>query len=159
MEEDENYLQIIPYIVVKYIDIRGTPNIFTYRRLKGSGEARLHSKYSIGIGGHINPGSSFDIPYAYMFSEAMREIEEELTTENPSIKNLSLLLDKNYLIYIEDTPVDRVHLGVMMQYNAPSHLIWSKEVDKIEGSLKSLDNLKNGTFDFENWSKKVLQCI
>ena len=42
--------QIIPYTLVT----RGE-EILLLQRTKGGGEARLHNKLSIGVGGHVNP--------------------------------------------------------------------------------------------------------
>jgi len=48
-ETDPNYLQIIPYVIIK--DRYGY--IFSYRRGSGGGEERLLKKCSIGFGGHV----------------------------------------------------------------------------------------------------------
>jgi len=50
-EEDPTYRQIIPYALVRY---RG--RYLLMRRTQGGGEARLHNRYTLGVGGHINPG-------------------------------------------------------------------------------------------------------
>ncbi|PIZ35880.1 MAG: hypothetical protein COY38_01505, partial [Candidatus Aenigmarchaeota archaeon CG_4_10_14_0_8_um_filter_37_24] len=49
-EQDESMKQIIPYIAFKHND-----KYFVYKRLPQSEEERLREKYSLGIGGHINP--------------------------------------------------------------------------------------------------------
>jgi len=48
-EEDPSFKQIIPYAIFRYQD-----RFLHYVRGGGSGEKRLASKGSIGIGGHIN---------------------------------------------------------------------------------------------------------
>ncbi len=53
IEDDPGLQQIIPYCVVHH------PHDDTYlltRRLRRSSEKRLHHLYSLGIGGHVNPG-------------------------------------------------------------------------------------------------------
>ena len=54
MEQDPSYKQLIPYCIFQYTDPQGGMHLFQYTRGKGQGEARLHSKRSIGIGGHIS---------------------------------------------------------------------------------------------------------
>ena len=56
IEEDESWLQIIPYM---YIYDQERDKVFVYSRSVKGGEARLHGKASIGIGGHINEKDCF----------------------------------------------------------------------------------------------------
>ena len=53
MEEDASFKQLIPYVLFRFTDDEGTVQLFQYTRGKGQGEKRLHSKRSVGIGGHI----------------------------------------------------------------------------------------------------------
>ena len=48
MEQDPSYRQIIPYVAVTRGD-----EVFATRRLDKGGEARLHGRLSLGVGGHI----------------------------------------------------------------------------------------------------------
>src|SRR5689334_11196711 len=54
MEIDPSFKQLIPYCIFRYRDPQSGPLIFQYTRGKGQGEGRLHSKRSVGIGGHIS---------------------------------------------------------------------------------------------------------
>src|SRR2546422_11719117 len=72
VEEDPSFKQIIPYLLVRH---RG--RLFLVQRSTEGGETRLHGKYSIGVGGHINRGGvegAQDVLDAGM----KREMEEEL---------------------------------------------------------------------------------
>ena len=51
VEVDRSWKQVIPYLV-----LRDDERYFLMRRTKAGGDARLHDRYSIGIGGHLNPG-------------------------------------------------------------------------------------------------------
>src|SRR4051795_4496358 len=51
MEVDPSFKQIIPYLV-----LRDGERYFLMRRTKAGGDARLHDRWSIGVGGHLNPG-------------------------------------------------------------------------------------------------------
>lgn len=54
-ERDPELKQLIPYILFVCEDSStGRPNVFAYRRGDGQGETRLRSKWSVGVGGHIN---------------------------------------------------------------------------------------------------------
>ena len=55
-ETDQRYLQILPYVVMRREDGR----ILTYRRGKSGTEKKLHDRYSIGLGGHIDEGIDYD---------------------------------------------------------------------------------------------------
>ena len=72
MEQDPTFKQLIPYCV-----FRCNGEVFYYQRGTAQGEARLHAKRSVGVGGHV---STLDMdgeltPYL----EGMkREIEEEV---------------------------------------------------------------------------------
>src|SRR3989449_7584231 len=72
VEEDPSFKQIIPYLLVRH---RG--RLFLVQRSTEGGETRLHGKYSIGVGGHINRG---DVEGAQDGSGGgvKREMEEEL---------------------------------------------------------------------------------
>ena len=54
MEQDPTFKQLIPYVIFRHRDQAGRVSLFQYTRGKGQGEARLHAKRSIGIGGHIS---------------------------------------------------------------------------------------------------------
>jgi predicted NUDIX family phosphoesterase len=53
-ERDPEFKQLIPYCIFRFTDAQGVPHLFQYTRGKGQGENRLHSKRSIGVGGHIS---------------------------------------------------------------------------------------------------------
>lgn len=54
-ERDPEFKQLIPYILFVCEDsATGRPSVFAYRRGDGQGETRLRSKWSVGVGGHIN---------------------------------------------------------------------------------------------------------
>src|SRR5947207_2131869 len=54
MEENPDFKQLIPYVIFRYQDSAGQVQLFQYTRGKGMGESRLHSKRSVGVGGHIS---------------------------------------------------------------------------------------------------------
>jgi len=73
-EDDPSHKQLIPYCLFKYED-----KILHYLRGKSGGEARLHAKGSIGVGGHINPIDTSDAGGETTYRAGVeREIDEEL---------------------------------------------------------------------------------
>src|SRR5687768_5488416 len=60
MEQDSSFKQLIPYVLFRYADSEGVEHLFQYTRGGGQGEARLHAKRSVGIGGHISAEDGVD---------------------------------------------------------------------------------------------------
>jgi predicted NUDIX family phosphoesterase len=54
VEKDPSFKQLIPYVIFRHTDKQQRHTVFQYTRGKGMGEGRLHSKHSVGIGGHID---------------------------------------------------------------------------------------------------------
>ena len=156
-EKDEDFLQIIPYCVVyRFTMSMAEPSIFLYQRLKGGSEARLHTKYSIGIGGHIDETrDGADITSSTLVKSALAEVREEIGDKYiypPSVTS------RPFLIYDGSNEVGRVHLGVLMKALSRSDHIEPLEVNKISGRMVSLGNiLKNHAANLENWSTKAVE--
>src|SRR5512140_2810147 len=94
-EEDPTHKQVIPYLV-----LRDGERWFLMRRTKGGGDARLHDLWSIGVGGHLNPGDG-DVE-----GGLRREWAEELVAGFvPEFVPVGLLND-------DTTAVGAVHLGI-----------------------------------------------
>lgn len=104
-ENDTNYLQLIPYIMVCHRN-----KVLMYRRGRKSGEGRLVDMLSAGFGGHIDELPSAGESFKDLIArEAVRELKEELGI----VVNLTGSdVDKATLIYTDATEVDEVHLGL-----------------------------------------------
>lgn len=116
VEDDPNWLQLIVYAVIRDSDGR----VLMYNRGNKGGEERLHDKWSIGIGGHVNASDVVEndnvLPREYaeycgLIGRAVnRELNEEL-----------IWLPTKYLMYtiahiaMNDTPVNSVHFGVVLE--------------------------------------------
>src|SRR6185369_13985532 len=70
MERDPSFKQVIPYLV-----LRDGPRYFLMRRTTAGRDERLHGRYSIGIGGHLNPGDGG------LLGGLVREWNEELVAD------------------------------------------------------------------------------
>ena len=117
-EDDPTHKQIIPYAIFKHGD-----KFLKYLRGKKSGEQRLASKSSIGIGGHINQDdfNSSSLEKDTYLTGIEREINEELII-NCDYNNLPIAL-----INDDSNDVGQVHLGVV-------HL-FDLESDQVEACL------------------------
>ncbi|MGH2356937.1 MAG: NUDIX domain-containing protein, partial [Candidatus Limnocylindria bacterium] len=56
-ETDPTFKQVIPYVLVRDGDL-----VFLMERTDAGGDARLHRKASIGVGGHLNPVDAEEEP-------------------------------------------------------------------------------------------------
>lgn len=158
-EKDENFLQIIPYsIVFRFTTRMNEPSIFLYQRLKGGSEARLHAKYSVGIGGHIDEERDHhDCGMESLKRGAYYELKEEVGISSVYPPTIAT---KEFLIYDPTNEVGRVHLGVLMKAWARTDDVQPQEVNKIAGGMISLSRIEGDSKineNLENWSKKALE--
>lgn len=159
MEEDKNYKQVIPSMIIKQDD-----KYFTYTRLEGGGESRLHGKSSITIGGHANDVEDYWNFEHLMAVNAKRELEEEVYVLDENGKEIDdhLRLTKNMsvkgLIYNSLTDVDAVHIGLLTMIEIPED--WNvevKETDVLEGQFRTVKEIKE--LELENWTKSALEVL
>ena len=159
MEKDKNFKQVIPSMIIKRGD-----EYFTYTRLEGGGESRLHGKSSITIGGHANDVEDYWNFEHLMAVNAKRELEEEVYVLDENGKEIDnhLRLTKNMsikgLIYNEKTDVDAVHIGLLTMIEIPED--WNvevKETDVLEGKFRTVEEIKE--LELENWTKSALEVL
>lgn len=146
MELDPSYKQLIPYCIFQFED-----KVFHYRRGKGQGEARLHSKRSIGIGGHI---SAEDHAQPNAYEEGMRrEIAEEVFLES------GVRAECIGLINDDQTEVGQVHLGVVHRFHLDSPKVRPREESIMETGFAAPKDLKGQLSEFETWSQICLEYL
>lgn len=151
MEQDPSFKQLIPYVVFRYTTPEGGVQLFQYTRGKGQGEERLHSKRSIGIGGHI---SSDDQSALSVYDEGMRrELAEEVRIETPYRASLAGLINDDL------TEVGKVHLGVVHIFDVEQTNIFPREDEIIEAGFRPLAELLRDREQFESWSKICLESL
>jgi predicted NUDIX family phosphoesterase len=142
VEDDPSYQQIIPYLVFRHGD-----RYLLTRRLKASSEKRLRQLYSLGVGGHINPG---DLEHGDPISDGLkREWEEEVEYAGAFESTLLGLIND------DSSPVSRVHLGVVFLIDGDSPDIRIRETDKLSGELLTLDEMRIYYLAMESWSQVV----
>ncbi|GAY78754.1 hypothetical protein [Sporolactobacillus inulinus] len=152
-EENPQFKQPIPYAVLKKGD-----HYFTYRRLGGGGEQRLHGKLSIGVGGHMNR-----VEHAADFEQVLkqnldREINEELLVQSAEPAEYHTI----GLINDDQTEVGKVHIGVLVAISLPDDAeVTVREKDKLEGSWKTLQELSDPhrLERMESWSGFAIKTL
>lgn len=158
-ECDPTFKQVIPYVVLR----RGN-EFFRYQRTKKGGESRLHDRWSVGVGGHINPGDSVIdddgtiLPAHTIYDLAMwRELEEEVSIK---CDNESLYLPPVALLYDPSDEVGRVHFGIVHILNVGFHRkLEFHDPALANGQFTGRFDLKNSTENFEAWSKLVIDKV
>ena len=143
-EDDPTHKQIIPYAIFKHGD-----KFLRYLRGKKSGEQRLASKSSIGIGGHINQDdfNSSSLEKDTYLTGIEREINEELII-NCDYNNLPVAL-----INDDSNDVGQVHLGVVHLFDLESDQVEAGEANIENLEFLSSDDLLREKDNLESWSQ------
>ncbi len=135
IEDDPTWKQIIPYVV-----LRDRGSIFLMRRTRAGGDARLHERYSIGIGGHVNSADGG------LVGGLRREWDEELVADwEPDFRPVGLLND-------DTDPVGAVHLGVVYSVEAAGRPAAVAETHKLEGEFVAPLQILRVYDRLETWS-------
>jgi predicted NUDIX family phosphoesterase len=156
MERDPSFKQLIPYVIFRYTDAEGRVHVFQYTRGNGQGEGRLHSKRSVGIGGHISSvDAEVEIEGAFdPYGEGMRrELEEEVIIETAYRETCAGLIND------DETEVGRVHLGVVHVFDVEEPAVRPREDDIAEAGFAPVDELLADLSRFETWSQICLRAL
>jgi predicted NUDIX family phosphoesterase len=145
-ERDPSWKQIIPYAVVHH-----RRRIFLMQRSRRGGEPRLYNRFSIGVGGHINPGPSD--PVSRVEDGLRRELEEELCWPAAyAVHPLGMLND-------DSEPVGEVHFGLVYRVEAPSARVAVRETELLSGGFAGLDEIHRRLPEMETWSQRVARAL
>lgn len=147
-ETDETHVQIIPYCL-----LLKQGKLFSYRRGSGGGEARLHKKRSIGLGGHINHTDINFMPEVSYYHGKDRELREEVGYEQV----MGIMDAIVGTIYDPSNEVGRVHLGIVHIIALYPRCELKIEEDDLEHSkFVTPDDLIKTANEYENWSKLLI---
>lgn len=142
VEADPSWKQVIPYVV-----LRDRASIFLMRRTRAGSDARLHERYSIGIGGHVNRQDGG------IHGGLVREWSEELAVDwEPEFRLIGLLND-------DTDPVGAVHLGVVYSAEAAGRPVAIRETEKLEGSFVPPLQILRVYERLETWSTLVYDYL
>jgi predicted NUDIX family phosphoesterase len=175
MEQDENFLQIIPCCLFRKPD--GT--VLNYQRVKNTGESRLLGNYSVCVGGHMNlqelqyENNRVNIASS-VWNGIFREVREELGVDLENVIYTDCVLNyENYfdefrgIIYDSSNAVGRVHIGLLFVFDVNQDCEFDSKVAESEGlSLKGwhlpetlLYHHDIDAINLENWAKIVLEAL
>ena len=142
MERDPSFKQIIPYVV-----LRDGDRYFLMQRTAAGADARLHGLYSIGVGGHLNPGDGG------LLGGLEREWHEELVADFlPEFRLVALLND-------DTTPVGSVHLGAVYVADAAGRPVAIRETDKLRGRFADPVEVAAVVERMETWSHLAFEFL
>jgi predicted NUDIX family phosphoesterase len=142
MEVDPSFKQVIPYLV-----LRDGERFFLMRRTKAGVDARLHDRYSIGVGGHLNPGDGG------VLGGLRREWHEELVAEfEPEFRLVGLLND-------DTTDVGAVHIGAVYVADAGGRPVEIRETDKLSGAFAEPAEVEAVVDRMETWSRLCFEFL
>ena len=149
-EQDPTHKQLIPYLVIRHGN-----RVLHYVRGKSGGEARLHAKGSIGIGGHINDTDAqarrFD---RTAYERAVeRELNEELEIGGGYSHKVAALIND------DSTEVGRVHLGIVHVIDVASPMVKSREDAIREIEFLTAEELAPRRESLEVWSQICLSGL
>lgn len=138
IEENELYKQIIPYIA-----FISRNRVLSYKRTEKGAEDRLHHRFSVGIGGHVDSPDNF-------WDAAEREIMEEIgmTLSRSSLEVVGMIND-------ETDSVGKVHLGIALVAHVDDSAVFSGgETDVlVEREWTGKDDFFGRYDSYESWSK------
>ena len=141
-EADRAWKQVIPYLV-----LRDGPRYFLMKRTKAGADARLHDRYSIGVGGHLNPGDG-DVA-----GGLRREWREEVDAEfEPQFRLIGLLND-------DTTEVGSVHVGAVYVADAAGQPVAIRETEKLTGAFAEPGDVAAVLDRMETWSALVFEHL
>jgi predicted NUDIX family phosphoesterase len=142
MERDRRWKQVIPYLV-----LRDGRRYFLMRRTRAGGDARLHDRWTIGIGGHLNPGDGD------LLGGLRREWAEEIEAAFvPDFRLVGLLND-------DTGDVGSVHVGAVYVADAAGRPVAIRETDKLAGAFADPVDVAAVVDLMETWSALVFEHL
>lgn len=155
VEDDESILQAIVYGVVS--DGKHVLGLWRKQRESKDGEfkeTRHNNKIGLAAGGHLEPTDLFG-DQQYFDQEILREFSEEL-----SFQLVPKPVPAGIIMY-EETPIDRVHLGLIYKVLIPADKVSlaanNDEYDQCKFLLpKELPELRDR---MEGWGKVITDAI
>ncbi len=164
LEEDPSFKQIIPYAVIsnkepeplswrdKLRGVRQSKSFYLFRRTSGQTEKRLHNKFSLGVGGHMNPSNLKESDEQYLINELKRELFEEVR-----LLNGCLIEDIEFIGFINDDtiPVGRVHIGLLYNIRVSNKNVVINETDRMTADWIEKPALAEFYKGMETWTKII----
>ena len=130
--------------------VRQSQSFYLFKRTSKQKEKRLHNKFSLGVGGHMNPGHFMESKEQYLIDELKRELYEEV-----KLLNGCLIKDIEFIGFINDDtiPVGSVHIGLLYNIHVSNKEVYIKETDKMTADWIDKPNLAEFYEGMETWAK------
>jgi predicted NUDIX family phosphoesterase len=145
LEEDPSFKQIITYAIISNKD-----SFYLFRRTSGQTEKRLHNKYSLGVGGHMNCDDFVKPDEEYLMNELKRELAEEVKLLNECV------IEKiEFIGFLNDDtiPVGRVHIGLLFDIHVSNKEVYVNETDKMTADWIERSGLAEFYNEMETWTQ------
>lgn len=162
LETDSRFKQVIPYVVM-----RDKGLLFCYERKAAGNEERLHNKYSMGVGGHVDFMTCRPDGVDVIEASAMRELYEEI--EFPDVASWANIHEDSRLTYLgiindDRDSVGKVHMGALFVAETRSHVdggqvVQVRESDKMQGRWMTRREVESNLEDFESWSQIAYEAM
>ena len=155
LEEDPSFKQIIPYAIISNKEpersgVRQSQSFYLFKRTSKQTEKRLHNKFSLGVGGHMNPNDSMESKEQYLIDELKRELYEEV-----KLLNGCLIEDIEFIGFINDDTISvgSVHIGLLYNIHVSNKEVYINETDKMTADWIDKPNLAEFYEGMETWAK------
>ncbi len=145
LEEDPSFKQIIPYAIIS-----NKESYYLFKRTFKQTEKRLHNKFSLGVGGHMNPSNSKESKEQYLINELKRELFEEV-----KLLNGCLIENIEFIGFINDDTISvgSVHIGLFYNIHVSNKEIVINETDKMTADWIDKHDLAEFYEGMETWTK------
>jgi predicted NUDIX family phosphoesterase len=145
LEENPSFKQIIPYAIIS-----NKESFYLFRRTSRQTEKRLHNKFSLGVGGHMNPDDSMESKEQYLIDELKRELYEEV-----KLLNGCFIEDIEFIGFINDDTISvgTVHIGLLYNIHVSNKEVYINETDKMTADWIDKSNLAEFYEGMETWTK------
>ncbi|MEK7448699.1 MAG: hypothetical protein AAB019_04360 [Planctomycetota bacterium] len=170
VEINPDLKQIIPYLIVSCND-----KILTLHRQSAQTEKRLHDKYSIGVGGHINPvelksqitnlsaqSDGVRIPSDKSQKNATNIIEKGLERELHEELHVNCSYQHKLVGFLNDdsNAVGQVHFGLVFKVEvADEKSVTVAEKELMNGQFMTLSEIEPLYPRLETWSQLVFDNL
>lgn len=153
LEKNEGFKQIIPYVIIVN---PSSKRVFGYKRFKkvpGLHEMRLHGKFSVGVGGHVDKEP---VIKDVLTDATMRELREEVKMNNyPTPKIVGFVND-------EKDSVGRVHFGIVAIAETNEEIKGMENDEVTEErfySIEEVDSLMSSGAEMDGWTRIVWDFV
>lgn len=169
---DPSNLQLLPYVSLLAMEpgANGKPEAHALRYIRGKAgaESRLHNLYSIGFGGHVDAWDETRSLAEQLTDETIREVYEELgitLDRDEVLRAVQAALEFRDFIYLPETPVGSVHLGISINIFVDKSEFHSDKLVEEVGQVEQIkwENISKFTEEdiaqYEPWSQRVIRDV